>query len=155
MRKKTSLILGAIIAAVSIGIIVAFTIEQPLISNDDEGKQHDYVTSGPVSVTQYKHRLGDDVFLVVSGLQPNEKDTLHIFTPKGVEYKTIPYDGSKKSNFKQYFYPDTFATLKICTPEDLVGIWKIVFEDGSYSTLEFEITDEWVAGAEASIKVEC
>ena len=80
---------------------------------------------------------------------------MQIYTPKGILYKTIPYDGSKKSDFKQYFYPDTFKTLNICTPEDLVGIWQIVFEDGSYQTLEFEMTDEWIDGAEVSITIVC
>ena len=155
LKKKTSLIVGSIIVAVSIGLIVALSMEQLPISDNNEGRQHDYVSSGPVSVTQYKHRLGDDVFLVVGDLQPNEKDTLRIYTPKGVEFKTIPYDGSKKSYFKQYFFPDTFAELNICTPEDLVGVWKIVFEDASYPALEFEMTDEWVEGAEASITVVC
>ena len=155
MQKRTSLIVGFIIAAVIIGLIVTLTVEQSLNLDSNEGKQHDYVSSGPVSVTQYKHRLGDDVFLVIGDLQPNEKDTLHIYTPKGVEFKTIPYDGSKKSYFKQFFYPDTVAELSICTPEDLVGIWKIVFEEGSYTTLEFEMTDEWVQGAEKSITVVC
>jgi len=118
-------------------------------------KQHEIIWSGVVGVTKYQHRLGDDVFLVIRNLQPNEKDTLHIFTPKGVEYKTIFYDGAFKSNFNQYFYPDTNANLNICTPEDLVGIWKIVFEEGSYDTLEFEMTNKWVGGAEASITVVC
>lgn len=155
MKKKTSLIVGFLIAVVSIGIIVGLSMEQSPISDNNGESQHDYVSSGPLSVTKYKHRLGDDVFLIVSDLQPNEKGALHIYTPKGIEFKTILYDGSKKSYFKQYFYPDTFAKLNICTPEDLVGIWKIVFEDGSYPTLEFEMTDEWVQGAEASITVVC
>jgi len=94
-------------------------------------------------------------FLLIRNVQPNEKDTLRIYTPKGVEFKTIYYNGAIKSDFNQYFYPDTNARLNICTPEDLVGIWKIIFEEGSYDTLEFEMTDEWTQGAEASITVVC
>ena len=153
MGKKNSLIILTIIAAVSVGIVITFAVTG--IPFEVNNGQHDYVWSGPLGVTKYQHRLGDDVFLVIRNLQPNEKGTLYIFTPKGVEYRTIFYDGAIKSDFNQYFYPDTNARLNICTPEDLIGIWKIVFEDGSYATLEFEMTDEWVGGAEVSITVVC
>ena len=155
MAKKNPVIILSIIAAVSVGVIISFSVTGSPFDDDNEGKQHDYVWSGPIGVTKYQHRLGDDVFLVIRNLQPNDKGTLYIYTPKGVEFKTISYDGAFKSDFNQYFYPDTSARLNICTPEDLIGIWKIVFEDGSYPTLEFEMTDEWIIGAEVSITVVC
>jgi len=155
LAKKNYLIISTIIAAIFVGGIITFSMTETPFDDDNEGKQHDYVWSGPVGVTQYQHRLGDDIFLVVRDLQPNDKDTLHIYTPKGIEFETISYDGAVKSDFNQYFYPDTFERLNICTPEDLVGIWRIVFEDGSYPTLEFEMTDEWIIGAQASITVVC
>ncbi len=155
MAKKNPVIILTIIAAVSVGVIIAFSVTGSPFDDDNEGKQHDFVWSGPIGVTKYQHKLGEDVFLVVRNLQPNDKSTLHIFTPKGVEYKTIPYNGALKSDFNQYFFPDTFEILEICTPEDLIGIWRIVIEDGSYPTLEFEMTDEWIQGAEASITVVC
>ena len=147
------------IIAVPVGIVIILIVFFSNLGTEFDDvfikKQHEVIWSGPVGVTKYQHRLGDNVFLVIRNLQPNEKDTLHIYTPKGVEYKTVFYDGAFKSNFNQYFYPDTNAFLNICTPEDLIGIWKIVFEEGSYDTLEFEMTNKWVDGAEASITVVC
>ena len=155
MAKKNPVIILTIIAAVSVGVIIVFSVTTSPYYDDNAGEQHDYVWSGPLGVTKYQHRLGDDVFLVMRNLQPNDKDTIHIYTPKGVEFKTFSYSGAIKSNFNQYFYPDTFAPSNICTPEDLIGIWRIVFEDGSHPTLEFEMTDEWIGGAEVSITVVC
>lgn len=155
MGKKTTRIAGIAIAVIVIGIIFAFLSLQEFDVSFDEGKPHDAVWSGPLGVTQYKHKLGDDVFLMVRGLQAHEIGVIHVYTPEGIEYKTIYYDGSVKSDFNQYFYPDTSFVLKICTPEELVGIWNAVFENNAYPPLQFEMTDEWIEGAEVSIIVVC
>jgi len=118
-------------------------------------KQHESVWSGPLSITQYEHKLGENVYLQIRDLKPHEKGNLYIITPQEVFFRTIPYDGSIKTDFNQYFTPDTFTLLQICTPEDLVGKWKVVFEDGSYPPLEFEILNEFIEGGEINIQVEC
>jgi hypothetical protein len=155
MGKKTTSITGIAIAVIVIGIIFAFLSLQEFDVSSDEGKPHDMVWSGPLGVTKYKHKLGDDVFFIIRGLQDHERGVIHVYTPEGIEYKTIYYDGSLKSDFNQYFYPDTSFILEICKPEQLVGIWNAVFENNVYPTLQFEMTDEWIGGAEASITVVC
>ena len=158
MNKKNPIMIGTIIV-IAIGIVSAYSINlvNEDILNDDntENKQHDYVWSGPLGVTQYEHRLGDDIFMVMRGLQPNEKGAVEIFTPRGVLFNSFEYDGSQKSNFNLFFYPDTSKFIKICTPEELVGIWKAVFANDAYPTLEFKMTDEYLQGAEASITTVC
>lgn len=144
------------IAAIVIGFAVFGLAPEGCEPNcDDGGKHHDAVWSGPISVTQYKHRLGDNVFFIITGLQPDEKGTIGVFTPEGVLYKTIHYDGSLKSSFNQFFFPDTTATLDICKPEQLVGEWKVVFADNSYPPLIFEMTDEYLPDSEHLVVEEC
>ena len=156
MNKKISIIAGIIIIASIIGIASIFSYDQTNNIFDGEiKKDHDYVWSGPLGVTQYEHRLGEDVFLVMRGLQPNERGTVEIFTPPGILFKSFEYDGSLKSDFNFYFYPDTSVFSKICTPEELVGIWKIVFTNNAYPTLEFKMSDEYLPGGEAGVKTEC
>ena len=70
-------------------------------------------------------------------------------------FKSFQYDGSLKSDFNLYFYPDTSVFSKICTPEELVGIWKIVFTNNAYPTLEFEMIDEYIGGGEAGVTIVC
>jgi len=156
LNKKIPIIAGIIIIASITGIASMFSYVQTNNIFDGEiKKDHDYVWSGPLGVTQYEHRLGDDVFMVMRGLQPNESGTVEIFTPLGVLFKSFEYDGSKKSDFNLYFYPDTSVFSKICTPEELVGIWKVVFTNNAYPTLEFKMSDEYLPGGEASVKTEC
>ena len=161
--KKTYPSIAIVAAVIIVGIIV-FTTSSPVQNNydpdDPDGddnipQQHDYVWSGPIGVTQYEHRLGENVYFVVRGLQPHESGTIGIFTPEGILYKTVQYDGTKKSDFNYFFFPDTFAEFDICTPEQLVGIWKVVFADNSYPPLEFKMTDEWLPGGEAAVTVVC
>jgi len=118
-------------------------------------KSHDSVSSGPLTVTQYKHKLGEDVFFLIRDLKLTDKGTIRVYTPEGIEFKTIFYDGSFKQNFNQFFFPDTFAKIYICTPDQLVGIWRAVFEDGSYAPLEFEVIDEYIGGGEALVTIVC
>ena len=146
-----------IITAVAIIIVLIVFLSNIYVEFDDAiiNKQHESVWSGPIGVTQYEHRLGESVFLQIRDLKPNENGNIYIYTPQGILFKTIPYDGSLKANFNQYFTPDTSVILQICTPEDLVGKWRIIFEDGSYSPLEFEFTTEYIRSGEVNIQVEC
>ncbi len=125
------------------------------IIEDDVKTEHDYVWSGPLGVTKYEHMLGENVFFVIRGLQPNEEGTIGVFTPQGVLFKSFEYDGSLKSDFNVYIYPDTSVFGKICTPEELVGIWKAVFANNSYPPLEFEMLDEYLPGGEAGVTTVC
>jgi len=147
------------IIAVSIGIVIVLIVFFSNLSSELDdifvSKQHDSIWSGPLGVTQYEHKLGENVFVQVRDLKPHEKGNFYVFTPKGILYETIPYDGSLKTDFNQFFTPDTFKLLKICTHEDLVGKWRIVFEDGSYPSLEFEMLNEFIRSGEVNIQVEC
>lgn len=113
------------------------------------------VSSGPVTVMQYGHRLGDSVFVSVAGLAPGEAGAIAVFAPDGTAYRQYEYDGSVKGSFNAYFMPDTSARLGLCTPGDLVGTWTVVFAGGAYRPLQFAVSDEWVPGSEDTIDDEC
>lgn len=113
------------------------------------------VSSGPVTVMQYGHRLGDSVFVNVAGLAPGEAGAIAVLAPDGTAYRQYEYDGSVKGSFNAYFMPDTSARLGLCTPGDLVGTWTVVFAGGAYRPLQFAVSDEWVPGAEDTIDDEC
>lgn len=113
------------------------------------------VSSGPVTVMQYGHRLGDTVFVNVAGLAPGEAGAFAVLAPDGAVYKRYDYDGSVKGAFNVYFMPDTSSRLGLCTPGDLVGTWTVAFAGGAHPPLWFAVEDEWVPGAEDAIEVEC
>lgn len=113
------------------------------------------VSSGPVTVMQYGHRLGDTVFISVGGLRPGETGSFGVFTPDGELYREYKYDGSLKQGFNQYFMPDTSSRHGLCTAGDLVGVWTVAFAGGAYRPVQFAVADEWVPGSKDIINDEC
>jgi len=151
MKKKfTSIIIASIIVAV-IAISVYFITTQ--IHTPDEG--FEWLTSGPFSVQGYQHKLGEHIFIVASGIAPNEKGTIRVYTPKNIQYVSYPFDGSAKQNFNVYFKPDTLAKIDRCSPQDFVGVWTMTFEGVSYPPIQFEFINEYIIGAENDITDFC
>ena len=148
MKKKfiSIIIAGVVIAIAAVSIYFA---SQEIQKSHDEG--FEWLTSGPFSVQNYQHRLGENIFIVAYGIAPNEKGVIRIFTPKNIEYISYLFDGSVKSNFNVYFKPDTVAKKDRCSPEDFVGVWTMKFEGVSYPPIQFEFLNEYIEGGEADI----
>ncbi len=143
MKKSTI----SIIIGVAIAIVVGITAVGMYSDVETPGLGHpDSLTSGPLTITQYEHKITENIFFIISGLQINEKGNIRIFMPDGRLWKTIEYDGSQKESFNQYFKPDTSAVRKICEQEELVGRWAVVFENNAYPPLVFEIINEHLSG---------
>ncbi len=152
MKKKfvSMIIAGIIVVIVSVS---TYLISTQVGTVSDEG--FEWLTSGPFSVQGYQHRLGENVFIAVSGIAPNEKGTIRVYTPKNLEYISYPFDGSLKQNFNVYFKPDTFPQKDRCSPEDFIGVWTMKFEGVSYMPIQFEFINEYVIGAENDITDLC
>ncbi len=157
-KKFIPVILGAIAITVVVLISVILTEEEGVDRNflpETTPKPSEHISSGPLTILNYKHRLADNVFFMVTGLEPNQKGNFLVFTPEGILYTTIPFDGAKKSDFNYYFKPDTVRGLKVCTIEELVGVWTVIFSGIDYQPLQFEIINEFVLGGEADIVDVC
>ena len=166
MKKSTiSIIIGVVIALV-LGITAVGMLSDELINKNIStdvpsnveipGLGHpDALTSGPLTITKYEHKITENIFMIISGLEKNDKGYIRIFMPDGRLYKTIQYDGSKKESFNQYFKPDTSATRKICEQEELVGRWAVVFDNNAYPPLVFEIINEHLNGPDIRLPKSC
>jgi hypothetical protein len=129
--------------------------KNPQIENSTGFGHPDAITSGPLIITKYEHKIGENIFIIVSGLDSNEKGNIRIFMPDGRLYRTLEYDGSLKNSFNSYFKPDTSALRKICEQEELVGIWKVVFDNDVYPPLQFEIINENIEGPDIRLPKSC
>ncbi len=157
-KKFIPVILGAIAITFVVLISVILTEEQSVERNflsETTPKPSEQISSGPLTILNYKHRLADNVFFVITGLEPNQKGEILVFTPKDILYTTLPFAGAKKSDFNSYFKPDTLRGLKVCTIEDLVGIWTVIFTGIDYQPLQFEIINEFVRGGETDVVDVC
>jgi len=54
----------------------------------------------------------------------------------------------KKNTFNFYTQPSLSVYLKICTVDDLIGEWTVVFRGTDYPNLKFKITNEILPGEE-------
>lgn len=146
VRKKKHT--GKIIVLAILAGIVAFAVYSYYQQQEIESRQWKWVTSGPFSINKNQYKLGENIFMIVSGLQPTEVGEIDVVDPKGDTFSKIPFNGTMKSSFKQFFKPDTERRLGLCNATALVGHWKLVFKGVPYKSIPFEIIDEYIPGEE-------
>jgi hypothetical protein len=167
MKKIIIPIIIGITAVIAVSIIYVsmFSTESIFQNNPPEkisqtenmtGFGHpDAITSGPLTITKYQHKIYENIFIIVSGLKHDEKGNIRIFMPDGRLYRTLEYDGSVKSSFNSYFKPDTSEVRGICEQEELVGIWTALFDNDVYPPLHFEIINEHINGPDVRLPKSC
>ncbi len=177
-KEKISGIIGGVIAAIIIGVIVIqFSsinennserdIEPTIIDVDNDGIPDDVdpfvaaprvwekQTSGPFQIDREQYALGELILLrigIQNELKLNDKGQIVFLQPPANEtqtvYITIPFDGSDKISFNQYFKPALSMNRGICSKADLLGNWTVVFQGTDYNNLKFEIVDRYIPGEE-------
>jgi len=119
----------------------------------------DWPTSGPFQIDKSQYLLGENIFIRITNLAQNEKGQIAFLRPMNEThysvYTTIPFDGAEKNSFNQYFTPDLSRALKICTVDDLIGTWKVVFQKTNYENISFEILNKILPGQEDYLKPSC
>ena len=146
-RRDTIIALVVIMIIIPTGI---YFYNQQKMSQENLSPQA--VTSGPFTIDKQNYRLGDNVFMVVTGLKPTDAGKMIVYDPKGGTFTQVPFNGTMKSDWNYMFKPDTERIEKLCTPQDLVGNWTIVFQGTSYKSIPFQVINKWVNGSQAEIK---
>ena len=111
-----------------------------------------WLTSGPFQIDKSQYLLGENIFVRVGNLTPNEKGQIAFLRPINEThysvYNIIPFDSEVNSSFNSYFTPALSRVLNICTTDDLIGSWRVVFQGTDYENLSFEIINEILQGSE-------
>jgi hypothetical protein len=125
-------------------------IEKINLENQYSPKEREWLTSGPFQIDRSKYAIGEKIFLVIGGLNTNEKGEVAFMRPLNAThystYLTVPFDGMKKPEFNYYIDPQISKVRGICSVDDLAGKWAAVFRGTNYTNLNFEITKEIVPG---------
>ena len=145
-RPKKKKHVGKIIGLIILAGIVTAVVYSYYQQKEAEGPK--WVTSGPFSINKNQYKLGEYIFMIVSDLKPTDIGEIDIVDPKGDTFSKIPFNGTMKSSFKQFFEPDTERRLALCNATDLVGHWNIIFRGVPYKPIPFEIINEYILGAE-------
>jgi hypothetical protein len=147
-KSRRDVIIALVVIMIIIPTGIYFYNQQKMSQNNTPQG----VTSGPFTIDKEKYRLGDYVFIVVTGLQPNDAGNMTVYDPKGGTFTQIPFNGTMKSDWNYMLKPNTESIEKLCTPQDLVGNWTIVFRGTSYKPITFQVINEWVQGSQSEIK---
>ncbi len=127
-------------------------IEKINLENEYSPKEREWITSGPFQIDRSKYAIGEKIFLVIGGLNVNEKGQVAVMRPLNDThysvYLTIPFDGAAKPEFNYYIEPKISGVRGICSVDDITGKWAMVFRGTDYPNLNFEITKEVVPGTD-------
>ena len=134
-------------------------IEKINSENEYSPKPREWITSGPFQIDRSEYILGEKIFLRIGGLNYDEKGQVVFLRPlNSTHYKvylTIPFDGADKPAFNYYLQPSLSKDKGICSTDDFVGDWRVVFRGTDYPNLEFKITGEILPGDEENYKPVC
>ena len=134
-------------------------IEKINLENEYSPSPREWITSGPFQIDRSKYVIGEKIFLVIGGLESQEKGQVAFLRPlndtHNKVYQTVPFDGAKKNAFNYYIQPQISKVAGICTIDDIAGDWTVVFRGTDYGNLKFEITDKILPGDEDSYQPVC
>ena len=109
---------------------------------------------GPLQINKDKYLLGEHVYVILTNLMPGDKGTVQFFTPNGILYEEIGFNGEVRDFQKKYFKPQLLKSKNLCEKEDLVGEWTVMFEGYDRAVLHFEMLPDILPNSEYQF-VEC
>jgi hypothetical protein len=134
-------------------------IEKINLENEYSPKPREWLTSGPFQIDRSEYVLGEKIFLVIGGLNEDEKGQVAFLRPLNMThqsvYLTVPFDGTTKSGFNYYVEPQLSKTRGFCTVDDFVGNWRVVFRGTDYPDLQFRITEDILPGEKEDYQPVC
>ena len=128
------------------------TIERIANETDYKPLPREWIGSGPFHIDRSQYAIGEKIFIVMEGLNANEKGQIAVMRPLNDThysvYLTIPFDGSVKPAFNYYIEPQISKIKEICSVDGIIGKWTLVFRGTDYPNLNFEITKDVVPGTD-------
>ena len=165
MNKNVGIATGIGIAII-VGVII-FQVDQTMwqqVSVDEyyqkDGKVAHVVYPdnpqilGPLQINKDKYLLGENVYVILKDLRPQDKGTVQFFTPDGTLYNEMGFNGENRDFQKKYFKPGLLKSKNLCEREDLVGTWTVMFRGYEEAKLYFQMMPDILPNQESHF-VEC
>ena len=120
--------------------------------------EREWNKSGPFLLDRSEYLLGEKLFVNVQNIDKNTKGQM-IFSKilndtHGYHYKKIKFDGSEsQSNF--YIGMNLNHARGICTTDQLIGNWELIFEGTNYESIKFKVLDKIIPGHERQYVPQC
>ena len=152
--KNQKIVIPIIIITAIVGVI-AVSLDQ---EKYEEKIGIDWIHSGPFSIEKQEYYLGEKIFIIVQNIPKDVSGNMVFYRTanishaeesdeisrdrNGVKYIEIEFDGENKQNFNRYFEPRLNELKGICSRDDLIGEWKVVFEGTQYEDIDFRILNQ-------------
>ena len=157
------IIIATIIGITIIGIVIGGAIE---FNSEKEGVPW-REASGPFQIEKYEYYLGEKIFLNAVNIPVDEKGEIIFFRPapdevdtfpkgyegipgelifKKIKYMSLKFNGEGKQNFNKYFEPRFNEWKKICSTNQIVGEWIMIFSGTQYEPIHFTILNYTMPG---------
>ncbi len=94
---------------------------------------------GPLQINKDTYLLGENIYVILKDLRPQDKGTVEFFTPGGVIYDTMGFNGENREFQKKYFKPQLLKSKNLCEKEKLIGEWTVMFKGYDMAKLHFEM----------------
>ena len=95
---------------------------------------------GPLQINKDKYLLGENVFVSISDLRPQDVGSVLFITPTGIIYDEWGFNGMERESQKKYFKPQLLKSKNICEKEKLIGQWSVMFKGYEEQKIYFEMT---------------
>jgi len=127
-------------------------IKKNTAENEYVPSSREWITSGPFQIDRSEYAIGEKIFIRIGGLQFEDIGQIAVMRPLNAThysvYLTIPFDGAKKAGFNYYIEPQLSKTRGLCSIDDIMGEWTLVFRGTNYPNLYFDITEKVVPGTD-------
>ena len=94
---------------------------------------------GPLQINKDKYLLGENVYVIIKDLRPQDKGSVLFITPGGILFDEMGFNGENRESQKKYFKPSLIKSKNLCDKEDLIGQWTVMFRGYEMSKLYFEL----------------
>ena len=149
MKTSLPIITGGI-GILAIILVLILILYQESENMDYKPLPKEWQISGPFQIDRSGYAIGEKIFMVINGLEFNEKGQIVIMRPVNATHQlvwdSIPFDGNTKSEFSFYFEPKISKIERFCSIDDIIGKWSLVFNGTNYPNLDFDIDGRVVPG---------
>ncbi len=80
---------------------------------------------GPLQINKDKYLLGENVYVILKDLRPQDKGAVQFFTPEGKLFDTMGFNGEERESQKKYFKPQLLKSMDLCQKTQLIGTWTV------------------------------
>ena len=104
---------------------------------------------GPLQINKDKYLLGENVYVILKNLRPQDKGAVQFFTPGGILFNEMGFNGENKDFAKMYFKPGLLKSKNLCEQKDLVGTWTVMFRGYEQFKIYFEVMPDILPNQES------